>query len=328
MLPFNPSSLPDLTGKVFIVTGGNTGIGYQTVLPLLLKNSTVYLGSRSPTKASTAISSLRALLPSTSTAQIHPLIIDHMSLSSVRTAALSFLTKETSLLGLVNNAGIMAVPREISQDGYESQWQTNYLSHWLLTYLLLPLLLKTAKEEEENGKKGVVRIVNVTSVGHTYFPPKIGIDFEDINQEKGGPWSRYGMSKLANILHTKSLNRLYGPHSTTQTEEERGQIWTAAVHPGNAPTQLSTNAIFLGDRLNKVAQKLLGCMGAWVPVEKCAYGSLMAVAGTEFNADMSGGYLVPGPKVGKPSKNAENKEMAEKLWRWTEEELRGKGFIE
>src|SRR6187402_709914 len=115
---FNPSSLPDLSNKVFLVTGGNAGIGFQTILHLVRKNAKVYMGCRSATKGTAAIASIRELVPN---ANIHLLILDHMNLSSVVSAAKEFASKEPKLHGLINNAGIMAVPFEKSKDGWESQ---------------------------------------------------------------------------------------------------------------------------------------------------------------------------------------------------------------
>lgn len=154
------------------------------------------MGARSQTKADNAIVSIREQFPN---ADIQILIMDHMSLESVVAAAKSFISKESALHGLINNAGIMAVPWELSQDGYESQWQTNYLSHWLLTFHLLPILRRTA---EGLGEPGAARVVNVSSVGHS-FAPKNGIGFLDLDQKSASPYSRYGVSKLGNVLHAK-----------------------------------------------------------------------------------------------------------------------------
>ena len=106
--------------------------------------------------------------------------------------------------------------------------QINYLSHWLLTHHLLPLLEKTAGE----SKPGDVRIVNVTSGGHS-MAPKGGINFNDTKLEGSGAMTRYGQSKLGNVLHAKELDRRYGPNRKPQAG---GEIWTAAVHPGNFDT--------------------------------------------------------------------------------------------
>jgi NAD(P)-dependent dehydrogenase (short-subunit alcohol dehydrogenase family) len=315
MSEFNPASLPDLSGKVYLVTGGNTGIGLETVRFLAAKNATVYMGCRSSAKGNAAIASIKAQLP---TANIQLLILDHMTLSTVVSAAKELIAKEKKLHGLINNAGIMAVPFQKSQDGYESQWQTNYLAHALLTHHLLPLLLSTARA----SNPGDVRIVNVSSGGHR-FAPKNGIDFADINQEKGSIWSRYGQSKLGNVLNTKELNRLYGPNGI---KKEEGEIWSFALHPGNMYTNLNKNARFAGP-LSGVLAKMLNAFGVYIPVEKGAYTSIYCVASDIVTPEMSGEYFVPLGKLGKASKLTRNVKLAEKLWTWTEKEFELKGLL-
>jgi NAD(P)-dependent dehydrogenase (short-subunit alcohol dehydrogenase family) len=146
--------------------------------------------ARSPSKATAAITSIKALYPKSN---ITLLEMDHTSLSSVVSAAKLFLSKETALHGLVNNAGIMATPFEMTKDGHEAQWQTNYLAHWVFTHCLLPLMLSTSK----TLPLGSVRLVNLTSGGH-FMAPKGGINFADTSlPNKAG--SRYGQSKLANV---------------------------------------------------------------------------------------------------------------------------------
>lgn len=140
-----------------------------------------------------------------------------------------YARQETVLHGLINNAGIMAVPFALTRDGIESQFQTNYLSHWLLTHHLLPVLQETATR----SGPGEVRIVNVSSDGHERFAPKEGIQLQDVNLESASSFTRYGQSKLANVLHIKELNRNYGPN---RLEERSGAIVTAAVHPGHIST--------------------------------------------------------------------------------------------
>lgn len=206
-MTFHPDQLPDLSGKVYIVTGGNAGMyaswcfslklhylhssrGYYTVARLAEHGAHVYMCARSPTKASAAITSINALYPKSN---ITMLEMDHTSLSSVISAAKLFLSKERVLHGLVNNAGIFATPFEMTQDGHEAQWQTNYLAHWVFTSYLLPLMLSTSK----TLPPGSVRLVNLTSGGH-YFAPTGGINFADTSlPNKAG--NRYGQSKLANV---------------------------------------------------------------------------------------------------------------------------------
>lgn len=116
--------------------------------------------------------------------------------------------------------------------------KTNYLSHWLLTYHLMPLLSTTAA----TSQPGDVRIINLTSDGHNYAP-KGGIRFKDVNLEAQASMRRYGQSKLANILHSNQLHSRYGPDAGKGAE-----IWTAAVHPGHIDTY-----VFLHDQ-NETSQ--------------------------------------------------------------------------
>lgn len=117
----------------------------------------------------------------------------------------------------------MCVPYSETQQGFEIQFQTNYLAHYLLTSLMLPTLVSTA----ENSPPGTVRIVNVSSDGHAKLAPKEGILFDDkCHAKDAGTWTRYGMSKLANVLHTKELARRYG---------ENGVV-AVCLHPGTVKT--------------------------------------------------------------------------------------------
>jgi len=277
-MAFTPSSLPSLAGKIYVVTGGNTGIGRYTVQHLAEHGARVYLGGRSENKANAAITEIKQIVPS---ADINFLQINLMDLETVAVAAAEFKNKETQLHGLVNNAGIMATPFEKTKDGYEAQWQTNYVSHWLLTYLLLPTLLSTAAAP--GSKPGDVRIVNLTSNGHN-FAPSAGIDFADIDLVKGGIWSRYGQSKLGNILHAKTLAKLYGPNGTSN--EGKG-IWTASVHPGSINTQLNKRT----SSPLKMLQPVLQALGVYSTADEGSYSSLFAVASQDFKEKMLGSIL-------------------------------------
>ncbi|KAJ5587534.1 uncharacterized protein N7459_003299 [Penicillium hispanicum] len=222
---FSADSLPDLSGRVYLVTGGNAGIGKATVVGLASRGARVWMGTRNETKALTAIDEIKAQLPS---ANIQFLKINLSSLASVVSAAKELRRRETILHGLVNNAGVMGVPFALTADGYDIQLQTNYIAHWLLTHYLLPLL--TA-----NSAAGVTcRIVNVTSDGHAAFPPKSGIEFADINLGTKSAMMRYGQTKLANVLHAKELHRRYGPKNAAHVSQRH--IIVAAVHPGHIDT--------------------------------------------------------------------------------------------
>jgi len=308
---WTPDSLPDLSGRTYVVTGGNTGIGKWTVHHLARRNARVFLGSRSAEKGQKAISEIQASVPH---AKVELLIMDLMDLSSVVAAAKEVANKSSTLHGLVNSAGIMATPFFMTKDGYESQFETNYLSHWVLTWHLLPLLQRTAR----TSPPGNVRIVNVSSMGHAAAPSE-GIKFQDTSLKHAFTFRRYGQSKLANILHTKALERRYGPNGGTA--ERSTAIWNVSLHPGNVDTQLNRKA--KGSSFTPVLRYL----GVFMTPEEGSYTSLFAVAGTELKDQDSGSYHIPFGKKKTPSKMAQDVDLAEKLWNWTEKEMRSKGFI-
>jgi NAD(P)-dependent dehydrogenase (short-subunit alcohol dehydrogenase family) len=145
--------------------------------------------------------------------------MDHTSLASVVSAAKHLLDRETVHHGLVNNEGTMASPYEMTKDGYEIQWQTNYLAHWVFTDHLLPLMLKTARDVPAS----TVRIVNISSSGQL-GAPKTGINFDDLAMKDGTPWHRYSQTKLASILHAKTLHATHGPGSPHASRYGGGEI--------------------------------------------------------------------------------------------------------
>jgi NAD(P)-dependent dehydrogenase (short-subunit alcohol dehydrogenase family) len=362
-LTWSPSSLPSLHGRTYLVTGGNTGIGYWTVYHLARHGATVYMTSRSPEKGTQAIASIKSSLSAVDSAvdspvdsavdspvdsavdhdhdpdtnpKIHLIVMDLMSLSSVVAGARHILKQCTSLHGIVNSAGIMATPLAMSQDGYESQFQTNYLSHWLLTYHLLPLLESTAtamarssSSSSPSASATAVRIVNVSSTGHT-ATLKEGITFADTSLSHKHTFRRYAQSKLANILHSKSLAlQYYSQPSASASDPEQHKpgagigILSISLHPGNVDTQLNASA-WGGSSMTPI----LRCLGVYITPEQGSYNSLWAVASPDVTADMSGQYFMPVGVPKPPSKLANNATLAKKLWDWTVEEMKGKGFIE
>jgi NAD(P)-dependent dehydrogenase (short-subunit alcohol dehydrogenase family) len=323
-MPFHPGTLPNLKGKVFIVTGGNSGIGYYTVAHLAEHGAHVYMGVRSPEKGTTAIANIKKMHPSAKI-NIDLLQMDLIDLTSVVAAAKHFLALETALHGLVNNAGIMATPLEMTKDGHEAQWQTNYLAHWVLTEHLLPLMLRTAQQLPA----GSVRIVNLTSSGHL-GAPKGGINFSDpsLKDSGGGPWQRYGQSKLANILHSKTLHKTYGPGSPNARNGE-GEIWVSSVHPGLVETNLdasvkksawATSSVFSVVRMS----------GLMYSADKGSWSSLFCAASPDMKAEQSGTYQEIHRRFGEPtcqSGPAKDGKLAERLEEWTGELMRKEGWV-
>ncbi|KAG9190087.1 hypothetical protein G6011_08175 [Alternaria panax] len=314
-MTFHPNSLPSLNGKVFIVTGGNSGIGYHTVAHLAEHGAHVYMCARNAAKGAEAIARIKNMHPS---AQVDLLQIDSKDLASVVAAAQRFLTLETALHGLVNNAGIMATPYEITKDGHEAQWQTNYLAHWVLTHHLLQVMLDTSKTLPQ----GSVRIVNLTSSGHLSAPSS-GINFEDPTLKDASPMARYGQSKLANILHTKYLHKAYGPDSHSACNND-GEIWTSCVHPGLVETNLADGVSEAGFAMTSIIS-VLRAVGMFWSADKGSYNSLFCVASGDMKAGQSGGYLEIYNRFGEPwwqSGPAKDAELAERLEENTQQMMR------
>jgi NAD(P)-dependent dehydrogenase (short-subunit alcohol dehydrogenase family) len=202
------------------------------------------------------------------------------------------------------NAGIMAVPPGTTKEGYEIQFGTNHVGHALLTKLLLPMMVKTAQEPGSD-----VRVVSLSSIGHT---AATGIMFDGLKSEGGGcssSMTRYGQSKLANILFTRELQKRYG---------EKG-ITAVAVHPGVVDTELYrsmfTGVLGVGNLFKKAL---------YTSVKDGAKNQLWAATGKKGDGakEVKGGaYYTP---VGVPeqcSNVSKDPELAAKLWDWTEKEL-------
>ena len=208
----------DLAGKVYVVTGSNSGIGLVTVEQLAKQGAHVVLAARRPAEAERARADLQSRSPR---GAVEVATLDLASLASVRAFAATMLERHPSIHGLVNNAGVMNTPQGKTADGFESQFGTNHLGHYLLTELLLPALQKGAPS----------RVVNVSSCFHDVANGREGrIYFDDLNFERRryDGWEAYAQSKLANVLHARQLGkRLAGTGVTT-----------ASVHPGWVRTNL------------------------------------------------------------------------------------------
>ncbi|KAG8892728.1 hypothetical protein FRB99_002485, partial [Tulasnella sp. 403] len=193
---FDPQrDMPDLSGKVIIVTGGNTGIGKETVKELLKKNAKVYMASRSKAKAESAIAELK----DTTGKEAVFLECDLASLDSVTRAANEFKSKEKALHVLFNSGGVMAPPKDqFTVDGYDLQFGTNVLGHAHFTLLLIPELAEGAKSSSD----GKARVVNTASDG-AYWGPKEGIKWDSLRdgstRNKMGPMKLYFQSKFVSL---------------------------------------------------------------------------------------------------------------------------------
>jgi NAD(P)-dependent dehydrogenase (short-subunit alcohol dehydrogenase family) len=208
-------------GRRVVITGGNSGIGFHTALELARHGAEVILPARTQAKAQDAVVRIRAEVPN---AKLLAEIIDLADQSSVRAFAMRYIERfpGQSLDLLINNAGVMAIPtREISVDGFERQFATNYLGPFALTALLLPSI------KPQPGS----RIVTVSSTAGNYGK----IDFDNLQSERrySPMWQAYAQSKLADLIFALQLQRnLTAAHSP---------ILSTAAHPGYAVTNLQTS---------------------------------------------------------------------------------------
>ena len=205
-----------LDGKTVIITGANTGIGLETAVDLAKRNARVILACRSVERGETAAVEVRKRSGNDNVVFVQ---LDLASLDSVRKFAAKILEEELHINILINNAGVMAIPkRTLTQDGFEMQFGTNHLGHFLLTNLLLDRIKEAPS----------ARIVNVSSKGSE----RGRLNMDDLNSEKSySQWSAYEASKLANVLFTRSLaKRLQGTRVTANV-----------LHPGVIVTELTRN---------------------------------------------------------------------------------------
>ncbi|KAH7358314.1 WW domain-containing oxidoreductase [Plectosphaerella cucumerina] len=210
-----------LDGKVVLITGANSGIGIETARAIHATGATLYLTARDSTKVQEAIDSVKNGPGPKSDAPIHGLELRLDSLASVRAAAKSFLDKGDALNLLILNAGVMATPEGRTEDGFETQFGTNHLGHFLLFKLLKPTLLASSTPEFQS------RLIVVASSAHAYG----NVRLEDFNFEKEpyNEWAAYGQSKTANILFASEAERRYGSKG----------LHALSLHPGIIQTGLS-----------------------------------------------------------------------------------------
>lgn len=325
-MTWDPSELPyynpQVEDRVAVVTGGNSGIGWFTVLHLYMHGFRVYVCGRNSHKVSRAmddiieeavrrhnlyLKGLHDQKPTRYLGSLQYLHTDLTDLKCVDRAAAKILRMENHLDVLVNNAGVMAVPYEITKDGFEIQMQTNYIAHFLLTMRLLPLLRCS------HG-----RVVTLSSLGHhiifkyskldetwNYFPNFVFT------------WFRYAMTKVASIQYTKML-AIKNP-----------DILFVSVHPGLV---MNTNLFSFWTRLPLVGIffwllfQVVGFMFG-VSNEQGAYSTLRCSLSQELTTTNDNGkYFTTGGKESRSSYVANNLDDAASTWIWTMKQLRNRGF--
>jgi NAD(P)-dependent dehydrogenase (short-subunit alcohol dehydrogenase family) len=252
--------------SIALVTGGNSGIGFETCKGLLEAGFHVVVCARSKDKADRAIASLLQDGPKGSTAE--SLVLDLASLDSVREAANTFLATERPLHVCVLNAGIMALPWHKTADGFEQQWQVNVLGHFLFGRLLLPAI--TAAK----GPTG--RIVHVASGAHRLHSEEVDYELlatEHESEEGFDQWKAYGRSKLANILLSNELAR--------RLKAAGAAVTSNTLHPGNVNTALWSKAGRNND--------------SGIPVEEGALTSIYLATSQDVEGHSGGYYFLCKP---------------------------------
>ncbi|KAF9465125.1 hypothetical protein BDZ94DRAFT_1307286 [Collybia nuda] len=293
------SDMPDLSGKVIIVTGGGAGIGKGTVQALLEHNAKVYIATRNQASAEAAIKELKALTGK----DAHFIHLDLEDLPSVRKAAEEFLKQETRLDVLFNNAGVMMPPVEkTTPAGYDLSFGVNVLGHFFFTKLLLPIMMQTSKTT------GIPSRIVTTSSGAHYLAKY------DFNAFKDGPARKkmnlidlYGQSKWGNIVFANEVARRYG---------DKG-IVSCSVNPGNLHRTETNLARHVQGGIEFYLLKMM-------QIYPLAWGILPQLyAGTSPDgADFNGKFVVPWGWLAPARSDTTDPQIGKELWTWLEEQVK------
>jgi NAD(P)-dependent dehydrogenase (short-subunit alcohol dehydrogenase family) len=295
MAHWTTNDIPDQTGRVAVITGANTGLGYETAAALAAKGAHVVLAVRNLDKGKDAATLILKRNPG---AEVVLQELDLTSLQSIRAAAEQLRSEHDRIDLLINNAGVAGTPKSTTQDGFELQFGTNHLGHFALTGLLLDRLLPVAAS----------RVVTVSSIGHRF---RADIHFDDLQWKRSyNGVAAYLQAKLANLLFTYELQRRLAPHGTTIA---------AAAHPGVSSTELTRNLPPLLGRVFSVVQPLVA--------QDAAMGALPQLRAATDPAVVGGQYFGPGgfaqtrgyPKIVGSSKKSHDAERQRRLWAVSEE---------
>ena len=295
-------SIPDQSGQTILVTGANSGLGFEATKVLAGKGAHVVMACRSVERGETAQESIREEFPA---ASLSVRELDLASLESIRSFAETFTEEYDSLDVLCNNAGVMAIPRQETADGFEMQFGVNHLGHFALTGLLLDTL------ESTNGHP---RVVTHSSGAHE----RGRINFDDIHWENSyAKWGAYGQSKLANLLFAYELDR--------RLTDTGSDVLSTACHPGYADTNLQRRGPEQsGSRLRLAGMKLANRVLAQ-SAEEGALPMLYAATHEDIEGEE---YVGPGgfvnmrgkPELQQSNERSRDEETAQRLWTLSEEQ--------
>jgi NAD(P)-dependent dehydrogenase (short-subunit alcohol dehydrogenase family) len=279
--------MADLSGKVAVITGGNSGIGKETAVELARLGAHVVIAARNPGKASGAAKEVRERADAGDRVETIPL--DLASFASVRAFAEAFAARHDRLDILVNNAGCVLARRILTEDGHEAQFQINHLGHFLLTHLLHERLVRGAP----------ARVVNVASDAHK--GARGGLDFDDLDWQRGRyrGFQAYSQTKLMNILFTRELARRLDP----------SQITANSVHPGFVASNFAKE----GDLgwWGNIGMPLAGLFA--ISVQRGAETPVYVASSPDLEG-VTGQYFVK-RRAAAPSRAGQDDPAAERLWK-------------
>ncbi|KAF8883529.1 NAD-P-binding protein [Infundibulicybe gibba] len=287
--------VPSLEGKVFVVTGGNSGLGLETIKVLVSRGAKVYMASRSEEKAKQAISEVEK---ETGKSPVF-LKLDLADLDSVKAAAEEFLKAETRLDVLYNSGGVMIPPiGDVTKQGYDLQFGTNVLGHFYLTKLLLPTLIETAKNSSDHH----ARVITISSGAHHLH----GLDFNALKdgpaRKKMTPESLYAQSKYGDVVFSKELAKRYGDQG----------IVSISLNPGNIHTNLQ-------QRMGSFQKQMVSFM--MYPARPNGITTHLWAGTAPETAAFNGKFLIPWARVGTPRKDSQDPKTGQELWTWLEEQV-------
>ena len=283
----------DLTGRTAVVTGATTGLGLETARALAAAGAHVVLTARTAEKGEAAVATVRAAVAG---AEVEFAILELGSLASVRSFADELSRRLDRIDLLVANAGIMMVPFGRTDDGFELQFGTNHLGHFLLVGRLMPLLVAGAP----------ARVVVLSSGGHF----AAGVDLDDPNYERRGygKMDAYGQSKSANVLFAAELDRRYGPLG----------VHAYSVHPGMVATELGRH--FTRDDMAELAGRASKAGTELPPLVQVDVGAATSVwAATAPELDDLGGSYTANTAPATAARHATDPATAAALWSLSEE---------
>ncbi|KAK2603559.1 short-chain alcohol dehydrogenase [Conoideocrella luteorostrata] len=306
---FTEKDVPDLSGKIYLVTGANSGLGKELSRMLYSKNGKVYVTARSAAKADEAIRDIKATAPDSKGALV-PLVLDLTDLSTIKASAEKFMAVESRLHCLFNNAGYMGPEKivERTPQGHEMHFGVNCLGPFLLTKLLTPTLVATAQDKVTPPNS--VRVIFLTSFAADLFAEKdtiVDMANLDFHADKDAKY-RYGASKAGDWIYSYELSRRYKTHG----------IIGLGVNPGNLKSSLFRHQ-------SSIFRLLTGPVN--YPVINGAYSELWAGLSPEVTLEKAGGLINPFGRFGhvrrdwekalKPEAEGGNG-TAEKFWEWSE----------